>query len=176
MQKNKSRSYEARIWSENEVLNLVYLVGKHGKRYSRINHKYKEYFSNRTNRMLSAKYKDLEKNKAKLDDIKRKAQSLCKLNETPISVTQKPISNRIEDDVADKIKLNVDWTHEECLYLVYGVKHHGQDWSRILELYGEHFQDIRTGDHLKRKYLRIENDQPKHKFLLKEIDKLLESK
>ena len=140
-------------WLKNEVFNLVYLVENLGKEWTMFSIKYKEYFHDkRTPESLLEKYEKLKANLNSYEALKMKAQSLVKLNRNETT----------------------SWSHEECLYLVFGVKQYGHNWESILENFGQYFDKTRSENNLKQKYFSLINDQQNFNFLLKEVKKLLE--
>ena len=169
-QKKERAKYATKKWSQIEVNNLVFLVKKSKNNWPKKLKKYQEFLPNRSVKALTKKYKALKADEEYLEDLKSKVHSFQSLDvkskeELPLNKS-KNVSNT---------KSSIEWTHEECLYLVHGVKQLGQDWKRILDLYREHFNEKRTCGKLMRKYFQIENDHSHHKFLLNEVASLLES-
>ena len=142
-------------WTRTEILNLVYLVKEFGHEWTMFATKYREYFNQRTVWIMRHKYQKLKENSKNYQDLARKARSLV----------------QIKTEVSDKPTV---WSHEECLYLVHGVRQYGENWEDILDNFGTHFDRARTENHLKLKYLNLTNDQTQFQFLLKEVKKLLE--
>ena len=142
-------------WNEQELVYLVYFVGRHGRSWSQLSTVYRNYFQNRDRKDLLMKYCQLEKSTSFLEDLKKKAELLK--DEDFVRETEKV-----------KKKKFIKWTQHEILYLVHGVEKYGRKWTNILATYQNHFQKERKSNDLQARYQQFEKNVDMFEFFKKQ--------
>ena len=174
----KTKHSSLKSWSKEEKLNLIYIAQHHGID-AFLSTDFKPYFNKRNRNSFAKIYKRLKENKLKYHSLKKQVKLMKDLkvliNENNNPTSSSSLKNNNERWPKSKVVADNSnyWTHEECLYLVYGVENNGEDWENILNLYADHFNESRSSKHLKQKYITLKNDVPAFKFLLSEVNSLL---
>jgi hypothetical protein len=180
---NKTQRNLPKSWSKEEKLNLVFIAINYGEE-AFVSKDLKLYFSNRSKHSLIIAYKRLKENANKYQRLKNQVKimkNLIELNRRDNNNPRCSSSIKIKTEnkspkskvVSKKNNSNNSWTHEECLYLIYGVQTNGENWENILKLYSDHFDESKTPKNLKQKYLTLQNDVPAFKFYSSEVNSLL---
>jgi hypothetical protein len=143
------RSNTNNPWTEDHSIRLIYIVNKVGRRWKMIADRYKSYFANIDDKLLSQKYWSLKQNKIQYKKLKEKAKLV-----NNIEIDKRPYER----------KETIKWSNREMTYLVLGFMKYGNVSNNLKEDFKKYFHESRSLNDLAVRYGRIKKDTRKLKY------------
>ena len=146
-------------WSEDECVILVYISGKLGRDWTKIQTIFKKFFKNKNAIQMSKMFKSFIENDS-LEGFMKKSAIIKDIE----------IIDKLITEAKNKIKPSY-WTHEQTIYLVHFIQKYGKEWELLSKAFSKKFNIDHSLNAYLKKIKYLEGHPKELEFFKKQTEK-----